>query len=746
VNPRHILYISSYSFSWGTVPLQINGINRALQGHDYVINYEFMDTKNTVYSEGYKEFYDLLKYKMKSRYRYDGVIIGDDAALNFVERYKDDLFAGIPITFLGIDNIENAEKAVRDPLITGIVEQVDYRKNIEIAHKLLPQARRITFILDNMENGIGVAQQLKKQNALFQQFEINYLNTSEYTREELCQMLGSFTKEDIVFFISMGQQKNGVILTENERYQMIRQYASVPMFRLAPAGVGDGVLGGYVVDFDESGYIAGNMLEEMLENPEKKAPPIRYDTPGIYYFDDAVMNHYNLKSSALPENTIVINQPENIWKTYSNQIIITLLLVLLLAFAVFTLILRKAQRKLEINNRKLTIANRAKTDFLSNMSHDMRTPMNVILGITALLRGRTDPVEICKDVEQIEQSGKYLLSIINETLDMSKIEAGKIQFHPVPVSRKNLAENILTTARILAKQKGVHFTAELPPDESASWKPVRVDPARVEQIFVNILSNAIKFTAPGGTVTLQMETLSQTETTILDRFIITDTGIGMSKEFQKHMFEPFSQEGRSNINRDTGTGLGLSIVKQIIDLMGGKITIESELDQGTIVTIDLMSPLCESASVPAAEKNADLSVLKGRHVLLCEDHPLNAEIASRLLELQGITTEAAQNGQIAVTLFERSRPYTYDAILMDIRMPVMNGIEATKAIRSLPNREDAKTIPILAMTANTFDEDVHQCLDAGMNDYLAKPVDPARMYEALAKAITAKDTQMNTAK
>ena len=205
--PRHILYISSYSYSWGTVPLQIDGVNRALQGADYVINYEFMDTKNTMYSKGYKEFYDLLKYKMQSRYHYDGVIVADDAALNFVELYKNDLFAGIPITFLGIDNIENGEKAAEAPSVTGIVEQVDYKKNIEIAHKLLPKATRITFILDNMENGIGVAQQLKKQNALFQQFKVTYLNTSEYTREDLCQMLSSFTPDDIVFFISMGQQK-----------------------------------------------------------------------------------------------------------------------------------------------------------------------------------------------------------------------------------------------------------------------------------------------------------------------------------------------------------------------------------------------------------------------------------------------------------------------------------------------------------------------------------------------------------
>lgn len=741
--PRHILYISSYSYSWGTVPLQITGINRALQGDDYIVNYEFMDTKNTVYSKGYKEFYDLLKYKLQSRYHYDGVIVGDDAALNFVELYKNDLFAGIPVVFLGIDNIENAEKAAKAPFVTGIVEQADYAKNIEIAHKLLPEATRITFILDNMENGIGVAQQLKKQDIAFQQFKINYLNTSEYTREDLCRMLASFTKDDIVFFISMGQQKNGVILTENERYQIIQQYASVPLFRLSPAGIGDGALGGYVVDFEASGYMAGSMLVQMLEKPEKGTPAMRYDTPGMYYFDDAVMTRYDLSPSVLPEGTLLINQPENIWKTYSNQIIILLLLVLLLGFAIFTLILRRAQKKLESKNHELTVASRAKTDFLSNMSHDMRTPMNVILGVTALLRDRTDPVEMRKDIEQIEQSGKYLLTIINETLDMSKIESGKIEFHPAQVNRKTLASSILTTARILASQKGVHFKADLPPTDSISWKDVRVDPSRVEQIFVNLLSNAIKFTPPGGTVTFHMENLSMTDTTVLDRFIISDTGIGMSKEFQEHMFEPFSQEGRLNTDRESGTGLGLAIVKQIVDRMGGTIAIESEPNQGTTVTLELTSPLSldDTAADEVLEKDdtaPDLSILKGKHILLCEDHPLNSEIASRLLEMQEITTEVAQNGQIGADLFKKAPPHTYDAILMDVRMPVMNGLEATKAIRALTDHEDAQTIPILAMTANTFDEDVLQCLEAGMDDYLAKPVDPMNLYEALARAITAR--------
>ena len=743
LNPKHILYISSYSYSWGTVPLQIKGINRALQGADYVINYEFMDTKNTVYSKGYREFYDLLKYKLATRYHYDGVIVGDDAALNFVMEYRDDLFAGTPITFLAVDNIENGEKASQDPKITGIVEQVDYQKNLEIAHRLLPDATRITFILDNMENGIGIARQLEKKSSVFASYQIQYLNTSEYTRKELCAKLASFTDQDIVFFVSMGQQKNGIILTENERYQMIRQYASVPMFRLTSAGVGDGALGGYVVDFEQSGYIAGQMLKEMLEHPEAKAPDMRYDTPGMYYFDYTILHKYGLKRSLLPEDAIVLNEPESVWKTYSNQIIIGLLLVILAVFGIFLCLIQRAQRKIKAKNQELMIASRAKTDFLSNMSHDMRTPMNAILGITALLHTRTDPEDMRRDIDQIEQSGRYLLSLINDTLDMNKIESGKMELHLKPIRTKAIVDIILSNVKALAEQKGIRFVAEIPPDDSPVWTTVRIDASRVEQIFINLLSNAIKFTPKGGTVTLRMEMVSITPESVRNHYVISDTGIGMSQEFQKHLFEPFSQEGRANVGYENGTGLGLAIVKHIVDLMGGSIAITSEPDRGTTVTLEFTNERCSDEEISNEQQKTDLNVLQGKHVLLCEDHPLNAEIARRMLEARGMTADLAQNGKAGVALFANAAPHTYDLILMDIRMPIMDGLDATRAIRSLEGRVDAGTIPIIAMTANTFDEDVKRCLEAGMNGHIAKPIEPTQMFEQLAQILTASETAPN---
>lgn len=731
-DPKRILYISSYSYSWGTVPQQIKGIAETLPKDQYAVNYEFMDTKNTAYADGYQEYCTLLKYKLSTRQKYDGVIVGDDAALNFIEMYKDELFPDTPITYLAVDNIENAEKASQDAYVTGVVEKVDYQKNIEIAKKILPKAHSITFIFDNKENGLGIAEQLDAQSDSFTGYQVNYLNTSEYSKEDLCRKLASFTSDDIVFFVSMGQLKDNVILNEYDRYALIREYASVPMFRLTTAGIGDGALGGYVVDFEKSGVIAAGMLKDMIEQPGEPKPEMEYNTPGMYYFDYNIIKQYQLSASVLPKDAVVINQPESFWRTYSNQIIIALLSMLLVGFSIFIILLRRAQKQLETKNIELTNANKAKTDFLSNMSHDVRTPMNAIMGITTLLHNTDNPQEAEKYVGQIEQSGRYMLSLINDALDMTKIEAGKMTVNPQPVSIREIFENIVTTMETVARNKSIHFVTELPPQDSACWTTVKTDSVRLSQIFMNLLSNAIKFTPEGGTVSFKMEVPAMDDRQMQCRYTIADTGIGMTEEFQKHLFEPFNQEKRAYISHENGTGLGLVIVKRLVELLGGTIKITSQMNQGTTVDLQLNFQRCEMPQ-PKEERNIDLTILQGKHLLLCEDNTLNAEIAIQLLSLQGITVERAENGKIGLERFRAEPPGTYDAILMDVRMPVMDGLQATREIRGLAEREDAKTIPIISMTANTFDEDVRRCMDAGMNAHIAKPIDAKLMFATLAE-------------
>ncbi len=334
-------------------------------------------------------------------------------------------------------------------------------------------------------------------------------------------------------------------------------------------------------------------------------------------------------------------------------------------------------------------------------------------------------------------SGRYLLQLINDTLDMNKIEAGKLELNLKPINSQAVFGNILANATIMAKTKGIELEIKTPDIADNEWVPVLADSARLEQIILNIVSNAIKFTSKDGKVELIMETVSITENEVTDKYIIRDTGIGISEEFLPHIFEAFAQEGRANTARENGTGLGMSIVKQLVELMGGEISVKSKLNQGTEVTLVMRYPVNhESVNETGETLNDDKQndILKGKHIFLCEDHPLNAKIAIRLLGKKGIIVEHAENGQIGVEMYKRFESNYYDAVLMDVRMPVMNGLEATEAIRKL-EREDSKSVPIIAMTANAYKDDVDNCINAGMTSHIAKPIEPEIMYKVITKCI-----------
>lgn len=388
----------------------------------------------------------------------------------------------------------------------------------------------------------------------------------------------------------------------------------------------------------------------------------------------------------------------------------------------------RQQSEMEVSRK----ANEARTDFMARISHDMRTPMTGILGLANLMRDKTDLVEIRSDLDQIETSGKYMLHLINDTLDVSKIEAGKMDLHPAPAYREKVFANVVANAKMLSSDHGINLIVSMPRADKPL--PVITDATRLEQILMNIVSNAVKYTKRGGRVELKMETISSTDEEITDRYIIRDNGIGMSKEFLSRLFEPFSQEGRLGTDVQHGTGLGMSIVKTLVQLMNGGIDVNSRVNEGTEVVVVIRFKRFTGNMEESDVRALSLNCLENKRVLLCEDHPLNAQIAEKLLERKNMVVDIAENGAKGVEIFEKSAAGFYDVILMDIRMPVMNGLDAARAIRSL-NRSDAQTIPIIAMTANAFDEDVKKCLASGMNEHLSKPIEPEIMYQTIAKQL-----------
>ena len=380
-------------------------------------------------------------------------------------------------------------------------------------------------------------------------------------------------------------------------------------------------------------------------------------------------------------------------------------------------------------------ANLSKTNFLRRMSHDIRTPLNGIIGMLGIMDANEgDKAKYEECMNNIKRSSDYLLNIVNNVLDISRMESGGIELEHKPFDLAQILLNTLPLVATNAAQNGLVAKGGRE-DTHITHRYVIGSPVHLNRVLMNIASNAIKYNRPGGSLRIYCNELKSDSEQAVYEFVCEDTGLGMSEEFQKHAFDPFTREGKTTTTGFSGSGLGLSIVKQIIDTMGGTIELKSREGEGTTVRIVLAFPLDKDYSAKQLEEapNADIDFV-GRKALLVEDNDINMEIATVLLENLGFEITKAQNGKEAVDIFAKSDPYHFDIIFMDMMMPVMDGIEATKAIRALP-KADAATVPIIAMTANAFVEDRQACLDAGMNEHIGKPIDAKSIIKAVSRFI-----------
>ena len=496
---------------------------------------------------------------------------------------------------------------------------------------------------------------------------------------------------------------------------------------------------------EEAEYIQGrnfDMVKEQLDRDGIVAANILLNQTEYYYCLTALNNYDMTLMLLLPADCVAVSTMDMMNSAIRTGMIFISAMVLLILLAFFSLI--KVQRSSQMvkleqeTNKELNrlraaaeTANAAKSTFLNNMSHDIRTPMNAIIGFTNIALKQNPKPEVKACLDKISDSSEHLLALINDVLDISRIESDKVQYTPAPVDIAEVSESVLTIMYGYLSNRDITFQTEL---EEPNTRYVLTDAVRVREVLVNILGNAVKFTNDGGTVTYAVSYHpGEDDRHVNVRYRISDTGIGMSEDFVDHIFDEFSQEDLGARTQYKGTGLGMAITKRYVDLMGGTISVESKKGVGSTFTVELpmeIADSCEGKITDYAVGKADLHGLK---VLLAEDNDLNAEIAIVQLEELGMQITRAVDGKEAVRCFAENPQGTFDIILMDIMMPQMNGYEATKAIRSLDDRPDGRTIPIIAMTANAFAEDVQASLDAGMNGHLSKPIVIDEVVKAIAR-------------
>lgn len=492
---------------------------------------------------------------------------------------------------------------------------------------------------------------------------------------------------------------------------------------------------------EECETIQGSSIKQLKENLiEKKNDCSEFAYNGMHYYVSSTALEFKdwFILMFVPTEILASNYDSFLKTTFFFAGIVTILVIILAVSTVTIYLLSITDRKLvtqqKIANAKLAeaaklanVANDAKTEFLSNMSHDIRTPINGIMGMTAIALKENNPQKTVDCLNKIQGASNHLMSLINDILDMSRIERGKIEITNSNLNIVKLVEECVSIIYGQLENRNLDVAVDV---ENVVHHELFGDDLHLKQVLINILGNAVKFTPDGGKIWVRINETEHTSTKAWFKIEVEDTGIGMKEEFLKDIFRPFSQEASNSRTTYQGTGLGMAITKNIVELMEGNIAVESIYHKGSKFTVTLpfmINSRYQGVAVTQIQKN-----IKGIKILLVDDNELNLEVAKELLEAEGAVITTAWNGEEAVEIFDKSKESEFDLIIMDIMMPVLDGLSASRKIRSL-KRKDAATIPIIAMTANAFREDIQKSLDAGMNEHISKPVDVETILMTISK-------------
>ena len=630
-----------------------------------------------------------------------------DAATDFIGRsYK-----GQKTFDKCLEEFMQGRGSVYAPEIVNLIEQ-DKKLQSDLRH-LLTEGRIQTYY---EIYGMVLDQDDATEEEEWYENLNNELNTTVDEKEQLINMLHESNKESLEFVTAM-VRKSLTFYTRYAKWKCVFSNSGAKLFEHMPDGLYETFLKKYLEpvlpeDWEKQRYKLrlSELIHMFVKNDGNYECELRVKMEGMYRWVRVECMQIN-ESNAIPRTMAMILT--DIHETHSRS--------------------DQVADALKDAYHSAVEANKAKSLFLSSMSHDIRTPMNGIIGMTQIALQHLDDsgrVEDC--LRKIDESSKHLLELINEVLDMSKIESGNTSLNNEPTYLYDMAKMSADLCATQIEKKHHHFTLDL---SGLTQDYVLADPVRLRQIFVNLLSNAIKYTPQGGNILFKAQTLpmGQQEEGCY-RFIVKDNGIGMSESFLQQLYEPFAREDNSMTNVEQGTGLGLSITQSIIAMMGGTIEAKSRPGEGTCFIVTLRFTRLKEDNMQKQEtaQSEDNVSFEGFRVLLTEDNELNREIASELLSDIGLEIEIAKNGKEAVEKVMMKPDHYYDLIFMDIQMPVMNGYEATRAIRSL-DKEYAKNIPIIAMTANVFQDDIMKAIESGMNEHVTKPVDMKLVCRILQK-------------
>ncbi|MBE9561845.1 MAG: response regulator [Proteobacteria bacterium] len=740
---KQILLINSYHQSMGWSEEIYQAVQDVFDSENikYQLHIENMDTKRVKYNENYQQYLSELynyKYHQDSKINFDLIILADNNAFDFMTKYHDKLFPTVPVIFCGV--AFNKGLKVTNPYFTGVEEIFDAPATIEVALKLNPNLKEIFVINDFLPSGIAWAKMIKddlQAKGYNEKFKISFAD--DWNMQKLQKHINNLPKNSMGMIGLYFRDRDGKYFTAKESAKLMSQGHNTPIYNLLDLFLDkQGAVGGNVISGYYQGETAARLAIRMLNGENIKDIAIIKKGANRYIYDYQGLTRLKLPIEKLPEDSIILNQPYSFYKEYKTLVwMVAIFINILIILNIFLLKniakrkiveqeLKQASDTLEIKVDEANAANKAKSTFLAHMSHELRTPLNAILGFAQIINdsknlGKNDK----ENISIITRSGEHLLTLINQVLDLSKIEAGRTTINNNNFDLHQLLDDLERMFSLKIKEKNLHFVCEV---QSLMPQYISADDIKLRQILINLLNNAVKFTEIGN-VELYVRHNEEHKTI---NFVVKDTGYGIDKSELANLFQAFIQTS-SGKKQHEGTGLGLSISRKFIHLMGGEITVNSTLDKGTIFEFYIKYQIPNLNKVQKLEIPKKVIALATNQIkyriLIVDDKWSNRQLMISLLEPLGFGLKEAENGQKAIDIFDQWQPHL---IWMDMRMPVMDGYDATVEIRK---NVKGQGVAIIALTANALGEGRASIEDAGCDDYLQKPFNNNYIFELMHKHI-----------